>query len=310
MPTRSIARLLLLLSSLWSTAQAAQVELEVQPVTDGVWALVGELAQRSPDNLANNATFGVIDTSEGLVLVDPGGSAKGAAQIDAAIDSFSAKPVVLVINTGGQDHRWLGNAYWKAQGARIIASAAAVADQQARARDQLIALDNLVGKQGMAGTEPLHADETFDNRLTLTLGSTKLELHHWGAAHTPGDAVVWLPAKQVLFSGDIIYVERMAGIGPMSDIKSWLEVYGHATAFPAEHVVPGHGHATDLDQADQDTGHYLRALRTRVALFIQAGGTLADISQVDQSEFMRLKAADQLAGRNAHQVFQQLEFDF
>ena len=45
---------------------------------------MGELAQRSPDNLANNATFGVIDTSDGLVLVDPGGSAKGAAQIDAA----------------------------------------------------------------------------------------------------------------------------------------------------------------------------------------------------------------------------------
>lgn len=300
----------LLLLSLCSTAQAARFELEVQPVTDGVWALVGELAQRSPDNLANNATFGVIDTSAGLVLVDPGGSARGAAQIDAAIDTVSDKPVVLVINTGGQDHRWLGNAYWQAKGARIVASSAAVADQQARRRDQLLALDNLVGKEGMAGTEPLHASETFDDRLTLTVGDTELRLYHWGPAHTPGDAVVWLPGRQVLFSGDIIYTERMAGVGSQSDIKSWLEVYGHATALPATHVVPGHGHATDLDHADQDTGHYLRALLQRVRLFIQAGGTLDRISEVDQSDFMHLQAADQLAGRNAHQVFQQLEFDF
>jgi glyoxylase-like metal-dependent hydrolase (beta-lactamase superfamily II) len=300
----------LLLLSLWSAAQAARFELEVQPVTDGVWALVGELAQRSPDNLANNATFGVIDTSDGLVLVDPGGSAKGAAQIDAAIDTVSDKPVVLVINTGGQDHRWLGNAYWQDQGARIVASSAAVADQRARQRDQLLALDNLVGKAGMAGTEPVHASETFDERLTLTVGDTELRLYHWGAAHTPGDAVVWLPAQQVLFSGDIIYTERMLGVGSQSDIKSWIEVYGHATALPARHLVPGHGHATDLGRADQDTGRYLRALRDRVAAFIQDGGSLAEISRVDQADFMYLEAADQLAGRNAHQVFQQLEFDF
>ena len=33
--------------------------LEVQPVAEGVWAIVGEKEQRSPENLANNATFGL-----------------------------------------------------------------------------------------------------------------------------------------------------------------------------------------------------------------------------------------------------------
>ena len=56
---------------------AAQAEgLEVRPVTDGVWALVGEKEQRSPANLAKNATFGVVATDDGVVLSDPGGSAK------------------------------------------------------------------------------------------------------------------------------------------------------------------------------------------------------------------------------------------
>ena len=46
------------------------------------------------------------------------------------------------------------------------------------------------------------------------------------------------------------------------------------------------------------------------ALVCEDGGSLAEISRVDQADFMYLEAADQLAGRNAHQVFQQLEFDF
>lgn len=54
------------------TAQAGG--LEVQPVTDGVWALVGGKDQRSAANLANNATFGVVVTDDGVVLIDPEGA--------------------------------------------------------------------------------------------------------------------------------------------------------------------------------------------------------------------------------------------
>ncbi|MGV6840622.1 MAG: hypothetical protein ACWA40_10565, partial [Planktomarina sp.] len=62
-----IAAAMALLPSLsWSQA------LDVQPVTDGVWAFVGEKAQRSPENLANNSTHGLVVTNDGAVLMDPG----------------------------------------------------------------------------------------------------------------------------------------------------------------------------------------------------------------------------------------------
>ena len=83
--------------------------LETVKVTDGIYAFVGEKEQRSPQNLANNATFGLIVTSEGAVLVDPGGSFKGAAMLHAAVRKVTDQPVRYVVNTGGQDHRWLGN---------------------------------------------------------------------------------------------------------------------------------------------------------------------------------------------------------
>ncbi|MFM1892577.1 MAG: hypothetical protein RLZ44_1654 [Pseudomonadota bacterium] len=301
--------LCLLLLVLGSGAQAAAVALQVEAVAPGVWALVGEKAQRSADNLANNATFGVIDTADGLVLIDPGGTQLGAAQIADTVRGISAKPVVLVINTGGQDHRWLGNAYWRARGARILASAAAVADQQARVNEQLNGLYTLVGDAGAAGTEPAYADQTFDTALDLEVGGVRLELRHFGAAHTPGDSVVLLPASGVLFSGDTIYLERMLGVGPMSRIDSWIAAYQQIAALPVKILVPGHGSPADLAAAERDTGTYLRALRERVAAFIEAGGTLDAISEVDQSEFMYLEQSDALAGRNAHEVFRQLEFE-
>ncbi|MFW5750616.1 MAG: MBL fold metallo-hydrolase, partial [Planctomycetota bacterium] len=103
--------------------------LDVEPVTDDVWAIVGPLEQRSPENLGNNASFGLVVTADGAVLIDPGGSWQGAEALHDAIRGVTDQPVTHVVNTGGQDHRWLGNGYWQAQGATVIASEAAVADQ-------------------------------------------------------------------------------------------------------------------------------------------------------------------------------------
>ena len=44
---------------------------------------------------------------------------------------MTPQPIKWVINTGGQDHRWLGNGYFKAQGAEVIAHADAEADMKA-----------------------------------------------------------------------------------------------------------------------------------------------------------------------------------
>ncbi len=90
------------------TVVGAEV-LEVQPVTDGVWAIVGEKVQRGPENLGNNATFGPVVTEAGAALIDPGGSWQGAEVLSDVIRSATDLPVSHVINTGGQDHRWLGN---------------------------------------------------------------------------------------------------------------------------------------------------------------------------------------------------------
>ncbi len=283
-------------------------ELEIQPVNDGVWAFVGEKAQRSPENLGNNATFGLVVTGDGAVLVDAGGSRQGAKALQAAIREVTEASVRYVINTGGQDHRWLGNSYWKAQGATVIASEAAVKDQRTRRSTQMNRLDRLLGN-ALEGTKPAYADITFADRYTFTLGETTFQIIHPGAAHTPGDSFVWVPSRDTVFAGDIVYVERILGLHAHSSITDWPAAFKAVEATGAAHVVPGHGHATTLDRARADTYDYLINLRAQIGQLLDEGGTLVEAPQVDQSSFAYLEQFEALAGRNAQTAFVQMEWE-
>ena len=111
----SFSQLLFLTTMLFTagivTAADSGNSLRLQKITDQIYALVGPSGNRTVDNLGNNATFGFVVTDEGVVLVDSGASYQGAATIDRLIRQVTDKPVKVVINSGGQDHRWLGNSY-------------------------------------------------------------------------------------------------------------------------------------------------------------------------------------------------------
>lgn len=292
----------------YSQVQASD-KLTLQEVTKDVYAIVGELSNRSADNLGNNATFGFVVTSDGVVLIDSGGTYLGAQRIDQLIKTVTKKPVTTVINTGGQDHRWLGNGYFKKQGAQIIASEDAVNDQKARTQDQFFMLGNLVGDDGLKGTDAVYAGKTFKQKLAFKSGTTNFEIYHVGQAHTPGDSYIWLPQQKVMFTGDIVYVERMLGVGSQSNSKSWVEVYESMASYKPEYLVPGHGKATSLSQANKDTYEYLIFLRKAISDFMENDGEITDIGSLDQSKFNYLKNYESISGRNAQQVFTEMEFE-
>lgn len=286
----------------------ALAELNTVKVTDTVYALVGDKGQRSPENFANNATFGVIVTEDGVVLVDAGGSYKGAEEIEAAIAAITDQPVKVVINTGGQDHRWLGNSYWAAHGARLIASEAAVEDQKARASMEQTMLSQLIG-DSLKGTEPVYASETFGEDLTLQVGGREIRIVYTDAAHTPGDSFVWLPDDKVAFAGDIVFTERLLGVLEVSNSAGWMASFEAIEALNPEHVIPGHGDPTTLAKAKADTYDYLANLREKIRAHIDDGGDIIGSVDVDQSAFANLENFDTLAKRNAQKVFTEMEWE-
>ncbi|MCG8088096.1 MAG: MBL fold metallo-hydrolase [Candidatus Thiodiazotropha taylori] len=291
-----------------ASVQAGPV-LKTEKLAENVYALIGPLTNRDSENLGNNANFGVIVTDDGVVLIDSGATDKGARMIHAAIKEITDKAVTWVINSGGQDHRWMGNGYFKALGATIIASEKAVADQKARRESQLDRLWSLVGQEGLEGTDYIYADESFSQQKLFKVGNTRIEIHHAGHAHTPGDSYIWLPQHKIVFSGDIVYTDRMLGVGSMSAHKSWIAAFEAMAAKQPEIVVGGHGNPATLAKAKADTYDYLRFLREAVLAFMDQGNSLEDIGKIDQSRFSYLKNYDSLKGRNAQRVYEELEWE-
>ncbi len=291
-----------------ATTNADEV-LAVEEVAKDVYAIVGPFENRSPQNLGNNATFGVIVTSDGVVLIDSGGSEKGAEQIAGAIKKLTQLPVKIVINTGGQDHRWLGNEYFKKRGALIIASDQAVADQKARTEVQLNMLGNLIGNENLEGTIPVYADKTFTTETELSLGGVRMKIIHAGGAHTPGDSFVWLADRRIVFSGDIVYTGRMLGINSYSQSKSWVDVFEKLAAYDPQWIIPGHGPASTLQKATNDSYDYLVFVRQAVQSFMDDGGGIENVGAIDQSRFSYLENFGQLKGRNAQKVYEELEWE-
>ncbi|WP_178863405.1 MBL fold metallo-hydrolase [Thiomicrorhabdus cannonii] len=308
-PLRSVlvAGVFMLLSV---SAQAEKsATLEVQKLEGNVYALVGEMAQRNPQNLGNNSTHGVVVLKNGVLLIDSGGSYLGAQAIHKAIQSVTDKPVKWVVNTGGQDHRWFGNGYFKEQGAKIYASAKAVEDQKAHCQSKLEGMARLIGEDKLQGTQCVYADETFETNKTLTLDGESFELHHAGPAHTLGNAFVWMPSTQTAFVGDMVYNERILGLQYTKDVKGWIATFEAMARLKPKWVVPGHGHAGDLARAQKDTYDYLVFLRDEVSRVLDEGGDMIAAGKIDQSRFNYLIEFDALAPKNALWVFERLEFE-
>lgn len=273
-----------------TVALATEPMFKTVKVTDRVYALVGELTQRSKANLGNNMTSGFIIADDGVVVVDSGGSAEGARVIVEAIRAVTDKPVRWVINSGGQDHRWFGNDYFqRVLGAKVIASEPGVLDMKARGLQQFEA-----GKQNLAeifaGTVLAYPDVTFSKRHKLAASGVDIELIESGGAHTKADVFVWLPKEKLVFSGDIVFVDRLLGLMPGMGLK-WIS----ALTFLRDElrpvtVIPGHGQVATLDKAMKDSLGYLYLLRDGAALAFKNGAfDPVEASQaVDQSPYAYL----------------------
>ena len=301
---RSLLGLFLVMISLGARA----VEVSFKQVTENVYAYVGDTGPRSYDNEGLNATIGLIDTPEGAVLIDSGASFQSARKIHAAVKKVTSRPVRWVINTGGQDHRWLGNGYFLAQGAEIIAHDNAKADMQNRAGEHLAALSSAL-KERIDGTVPTLPTRFIQgNDVTLELGGVSLALRHRGGGHTPGDILVWLPAKNLLFSGDIVYVGRLLSVNAVSNTKAWLETFKVIEDLNPKYIVPGHGQISTIATARADTSDYLLALRAHMKKAINEG---VDISTAVQSfnsaPYMRLLNAADLMSGNSSRTYLELE---
>lgn len=304
-----VDRLLLLLALLLVTVDSAAFELRVQQVTDDVYALVGDTGPRTYDNHALNNTLGFVVTPEGVVLVDSGATPAGAQLIEQTIAKVTSLPVRWVINTGMQDHKWMGNSHFSAKGVVIIALQRTVDGQKELAESHILRLNSVL-KERAAAVEPVYASHVVNgDRVMIELGGKLFELIWPGDSHFPGDAVVWMPRQRLVFTGDLVYVDRMLGIQEVTSVTDWQASFNVLKALDPLHVIPGHGAACDLAKAQRETGDYLDWLIAEVGKAIEDWKELSETvdSLADAPRFKHLENFDSWHRININRTYLQLE---
>jgi cyclase len=143
---------------------------------------------------------------------------------------------------------------------------------------------------------------TFDQRLHLFVGETRVELLHLvRAAHTNNDVVAWLPEQRILFAGDLV----LNGCTPfvlMGSIPGALEALDIVAELEPEVIVPGHGALCDLE-AVALCGEYLRTLQNYAPAAKAAGlSPLEAARDFDLGPFEGLLDPERLVG-NLHRAY-------
>jgi glyoxylase-like metal-dependent hydrolase (beta-lactamase superfamily II) len=225
------------LTALFGGAAFAQEGLT--KIADNVYSYVGVKDASPARSFAANA--GIVIGRDGILVVDTLISAKEAQRFLADIRKVSDKPIKYVVNTHTHLDHAFGNCVFEKAGAVIISHDA---DRGLLERVGASTLKN-IGNYGlkpedMAGTEIAYPKLTFSERLTLDLGGETVELIRVAPSHTEGSLIVYLPAKKLMFSGDVLFTDFHPFLAD-GDIPGWTRTLDALLAMDVERIVPGHG---------------------------------------------------------------------
>ena len=175
------------------------------------------------DLVPGNTT--VLVTNQGLILVD------NKFEIDfdnlmAQIRKISNQPIRYVINTHYHGDHSGGNPKMQAQNVQVVASE--------RARRRMLDTN-----------QPGAPNVTLENNVRLYLGGKRVEVYHFGRAHTDGDVVAYFPDHRVVAMGDMFTIGD--GLPPLVDYpgggstREWPRSLDGALALDFDTAIPGHG---------------------------------------------------------------------
>jgi glyoxylase-like metal-dependent hydrolase (beta-lactamase superfamily II) len=108
-------------------------------------------------------------------------------------------------------------------------------------------------------------------------GTQRVELIHFGHAHTAGDAVAWLPKQGILFTGDACVNGPFNYMGD-SDTASWIGVLTAMQKLPVKSIAPGHGELSDAKLLEQQKRYFVE-LREAIQQAVDGGKSLEEIKK-------------------------------
>lgn len=120
---------------------------------------------------------------------------------------------------------------------------------------------------------------TFSDRMTVYLGNRRVDIMHPGRAHTAGDAVIWVPDEQVMFTGDIVEYHSACYCGD-GHFADWGDTLDQIAWINPQSIAPGRGDALVgpdmVREAIENTRDFVESTYRPVERVAARGGSLKE----------------------------------
>ncbi|TPQ28764.1 MBL fold metallo-hydrolase [Bradyrhizobium guangdongense] len=205
-----------------------------------------------------------IVTPQGVIATDPISYLRPAKPYIDAIKAVTDKPIKYVVYSHHHYDHIAGGKPFKDLGATFIA--------HKRAKERFLELK----KQNALLPDVVMPDEVVDNKKTITLGGTTLELIYVGRNHSDNSLVMRLPKQKIVFVVDFAPIESIQfrnipdNLSPLEYIDSLKKL----AALDWERMIPGHPYAGGrfgTKKDIQDDIAYLEDLSAEVKKAADAG---------------------------------------
>lgn len=218
------------------------------PVTDRTFVTTVE---------PHGVNVGLIVGDDAAVLVDSGNTAQQGAELLASARQLAGVPVTHVVLT--HDHH------------DHTGGVAGMDEVVSIAHEELVSLN---------------PSRSFSMALALALGNQRVELVHFGRAHTGSDVIVFVPGENVIFVGDLLEQSGDPQVDESTSLSNWptvldgvLGACNNDTRF-----VPGHGTVVDRNFAFIQRAE-IAMLYGQSEMLIQNGTPLEDAAAATEWPF-------------------------
>ena len=110
---------------------------------------------------------------------------------------------------------------------------------------------------------------TFRDRMTFYLGGKEIQVLYFGAAHTKGDSILFVPQDRIVYMSEVFFNDEFPNMAGGYGV-SWIRVLDAVRALDADVFVPGHGSIPDDPKQTRAALDRMRQLLVDVRDRIQA----------------------------------------
>jgi len=287
-----------------ATLSAFEYGLQPQNVAEGIYCFFGASEPMNATNNGNMVNSCFADMGDAWLVIDSGPTYRYAEEAAAAIRAIAPHPFTHVVNTHVHDDHWFGNGYYAATGATVLGSGAFGQETP----ETPTRMQSRISKEAFEGTVPTLPDPSLETATTLRFAKGEARLLPLKRkAHTGGDVYVYLPEKNAVFAGDLVFNDRIPSLRD-GDINGWIAALETITSLKPAVIVGGHGRRSDAEAAAFTLG-YLKALREGVKAVMDGGGGIDDaVAAVTLEAYRTVPMYDAMHAANVNAVYRMLEW--